>query len=108
MKIHMTQDIQIAPNTFLSTKMRRRIPLCGIEFEEEFLSELVCKHMFQTQEHDSPTISTAFEIYMRENTASHRRKFQLARNYPGRSVVDSWALYDNYGIEPKLIDWSNK
>jgi hypothetical protein len=45
----MTHDIQIAPNTFLSTKMRRRIPLCGIEFDEEFLSELVRKHMLQTQ-----------------------------------------------------------
>ena len=23
-------------------------------------------------------------------------------------VVNSWALYDNSGIEPKIIDWSNK
>jgi hypothetical protein len=23
-------------------------------------------------------------------------------------VVDSWAFYDSSGIQPKLIDWSNK
>ena len=23
-------------------------------------------------------------------------------------AVDSWVLYDNYGIKPKLIDWSDK
>jgi hypothetical protein len=41
----MTHDIQMAPNTFLSTKMRRRIPLCGIEFDEDFLSTLVAKQL---------------------------------------------------------------
>jgi len=84
----MTHDIQIAPNTFLSTKMRRRIPLCGIEFDEEFLTELVRKHMLQTQEHDSPTLSTAFEIYMRENTSSHRRKFQSNANLYFKTLVE--------------------
>ena len=76
----MTHEIQIAPNTFLSTKVKRRIPLCGIEFDEDFLSELVSKHMRDFQKHDRPTLSIAFEIYMRENTSSHRRKFQTNAN----------------------------
>jgi len=83
----MTHDIQIAPNKFLSTKMMRRIPLCGIEFDEEFLSELVRKHMLQNQAHDSPTLSIAFEIYMRENTSSHRRKFQSNANLYFKTLV---------------------
>ena len=40
-----------------------------------------------------------------------RRRFKAGlENFHERysKVVDSWALYDNYGIEPKLIDWSNK
>ena len=80
MKIYMTHEIQIAPNTFLRTKVKRRIPLCGIEFDEDFLSELVSKHMRDFRKHDRPTLSTAFEIYMRENTSSHRRKFQTNAN----------------------------
>ena len=40
-----------------------------------------------------------------------RRRFKAGfENFYKRysKVVNSWALYDNYGIEPKLIDWSNK
>lgn len=40
-----------------------------------------------------------------------RRRFKSGlENFHDRysKVVDSWALYDNYGIEPKLIDWRNQ
>ena len=40
-----------------------------------------------------------------------RRRFKAGlANFHQRysKTVDAWALYDNYGIEPKLIDWSNK
>lgn len=40
-----------------------------------------------------------------------RRRFKAGlENFHERysKVVNSWALYDNYGIEPQLIDWSNK
>ena len=40
-----------------------------------------------------------------------RRRFKAGlANFHQRysKIVDSWVLYDNYGIEPKLIDWSNK
>ena len=40
-----------------------------------------------------------------------RRRFKAGlENFHKRysKVVYSWALYDNYGIEPKLIDWSDK
>ena len=76
----MTNEIQLTPNTFLSTTIKRRIPLCGVEFDEDFLSELVSKHMTQFQKHQRPRLSNAFEIYMQENTSSHRRKFQTNAN----------------------------
>ena len=40
-----------------------------------------------------------------------RRRFKAGlENFHKRysKVVDSWAFFDNYGIKPKLIDWSNK
>jgi predicted ABC-type ATPase len=40
-----------------------------------------------------------------------RRRFKAGlENFYERytKVVDSWALYDSSGLEPKLIDWSNK
>ncbi len=40
-----------------------------------------------------------------------RRRFRAGlANFHDRysKAVDSWVLYDNYGIEPKLIDWSDK
>ena len=76
----MPNEIQLTSNTFLNTKIKRRIHLCGVEFDEEFLSELVSKHMSQFQKHHRPKISTAFEIYMQENTSSHRLKFQTNAN----------------------------
>ena len=76
----MPNEIQLTPNIFLNTKIKRRIVLCGVEFDEEFLSELVSKHMSQFQKHHRPKISTAFEIYMQENTSSHRLKFQINAN----------------------------
>ena len=40
-----------------------------------------------------------------------RRRFKAGLenfyNYYSK-VVNSWALYDNYGINPKLLDWENK
>jgi hypothetical protein len=51
-----------------------------VEFDEDFLSELVSKHMTQFQKHQRPRLSNAFEIYMQENTSSHRRKFQTNAN----------------------------
>jgi predicted ABC-type ATPase len=40
-----------------------------------------------------------------------RRRFATGRtNFDNlyRGLVDSWALYDNAGDEPQLIDWSEK
>jgi len=40
-----------------------------------------------------------------------RRRFKAGlANFHDRysKVVDSWVLFDNYGIKPKLIDWSDK
>ena len=55
---------------------KRKIKVHGIDFDEDFLSELISKHLKSKQLHLTPTISDAFEIYIRENPSSHRRKFR--------------------------------
>lgn len=76
----MSTELQISSHESLDTKLRRRVSVCGVEFDEEFLSELISKHMRDFQKKSRPTMSTAFEIYMRENTSAHRKKFQANAN----------------------------
>ena len=55
---------------------RKKIHIHGVEFDEDFLSDLVVKHLNEQHTTLRPKFSDAFEIYMRENTSSHRRKFR--------------------------------
>ena len=55
---------------------QKKILIHGVEFEEEFLSGLIVKHLSEKSTNLRPRFSDAFEIYMRENTSSHRRKFR--------------------------------
>jgi predicted ABC-type ATPase len=44
-----------------------------------------------------------------EDVIRRRFKAGLENFYKYYSkAVNSWALYDNYGINPKLLDWENK
>ena len=76
----MTHEIQIAQSTFLSTHIKKRISVCGIDVDEDFVKELLIKHLQETEAKDRPTLSDAFDIYMSENTSAHRRKFKLNAN----------------------------
>jgi integrase len=76
----MTHEIQIAQSTFLSTNIKKRISVCGIDVDEDFVKELLIKHLQETEAKDRPTLSDAFDIYMSENTSAHRRKFKLNAN----------------------------
>ena len=55
---------------------RRKVRLHGIDFDEDFLSELVARHFRRQQWLDKPLFSDAYGIYMRENPSAHRRKFK--------------------------------
>ena len=76
----MTHEIQIAQSTFLSTHIKKQISVCGIDVDEDFVKELLIKHLQETEAKDRPTLSDAFDIYMSENTSAHRRKFKLNAN----------------------------
>lgn len=80
MNTQMTHEIQIAQSTFLSTHIKKRISVCGIDVDEDFVKELLIKHLQETEAKDRPTLSDAFDIYMSENTSAHRRKFKLNAN----------------------------
>jgi hypothetical protein len=55
--------------------LKKLVKIKGVTFEEDFVAELISKHFNEQALKGSPTITTAFEIYMREHPHSHRRKF---------------------------------
>ena len=61
-----------------------QICLNGVNFDEDFLSALVAKHFTKQRWQVRHRISDAFEIYMRENPSSHRRKFQIVAHHAYR------------------------
>ena len=64
-----------APNELLILP-RGKVRLHGIDFEEDFLSELVAQHFRRQQWQVKPRFSDGYDIYMRENPSAHRRKFK--------------------------------
>ncbi len=55
---------------------RGNVRLHGIDFEEDFLSELVARHFKRQQWQANPRFSDAYDIYMREIPFAHRRRFK--------------------------------
>ena len=47
----------------------------GVPFEEDFVADLIAEHMTGSATTSAPTITDAYEIYMRESMADRRRKF---------------------------------
>jgi hypothetical protein len=76
----MKHEIQIAPRTYLNTQIRKRINVNGIDIDEDLIKELLIKHLKEFNTNQRPKLSDAFQIYMTENTSSHRRKFKLNAN----------------------------
>jgi integrase len=72
----MTLIIKPESTDELLFSSQKKILIHGVEFEEEFLSRLIVKHLSEKSTNLRPRFSDAFEIYMRENTSSHRRKFR--------------------------------
>lgn len=55
---------------------KAKVRLHGIDFDEDFLSELVARHFRRQQWQAKPRFSAAYDIYMREKPSAHRRKFK--------------------------------
>jgi hypothetical protein len=53
-----------------------KVHLHGIDFDEDFLSELIARHFRRQQWLAKPMFSDEYDIYMRENSSAHRRKFK--------------------------------
>ena len=49
----------------------------GVSFEEDFVADLIAEHMSGSSGITAPTLTDAFEIYMRESMADKRPKFAL-------------------------------
>jgi integrase len=77
----MTALVANASHNELLIIPKRKVRLHGIEFDEDFLSALVAKHLTQQRWQTRPKLSDAFDIYMRENPSAHRRKFRIVSQH---------------------------
>ena len=74
--VALSDELQILPKS--------QVRLNGINFDEDFLSALVAKHLTKQRLEVRHRVSDAFEIYMRENPSAHRRKFQIVSHHAYR------------------------
>jgi hypothetical protein len=72
----MSELVAAAAHDELVILPRGKVRLHGIDFDEDFLSELVARHFRRQQWNAKPMFSDAYGIYMRENPSAHRRKFK--------------------------------
>jgi hypothetical protein len=72
----MSELVAAAAQDELLILPKAKVRLHGIDFDEDFLSELVARHFRRQQWQTKPLFSDAFVIYMRENPSAHRRKFK--------------------------------
>ena len=72
----MSELVAAAAHDELLILPRGKVRLHGIDFDEDFLSELVARHFKRQQWQVKPMFSDAYGIYMRENPSAHRRKFK--------------------------------
>lgn len=64
------------------------VEINGVAFDKDYIAALLAK---QTQPAESQaTISTAFEIYMREHPNAHRRRFRATAELYYRYFVEMW------------------
>ena len=72
----MTELVAAAAPNELLILPRGKVRLHGIDFDEDFLSELVARYFRRQQWPAKPRFSDAYDIYMRENPSANRRKFK--------------------------------
>jgi integrase len=64
-------------------KVKRLIKINGVDFDEEFLARLVREHLAKQPMNRKPTLTDAFNIYIKENPSSTNMKFvaHATRNF---------------------------
>ena len=67
-------DFELSPVTPVGV-IRRLVRVKGVDFEEDFLAQLIGAHFFQKSSQNEPKLSDAMSIYLRESDAGDRRKF---------------------------------
>jgi hypothetical protein len=72
----MSELVAAAAHDKLLIFPRGKVRLHGIDFDDEFFSELVAQHFRRQQWQAKPMFSDAYVIHLRENPSAHRRKLK--------------------------------
>lgn len=83
----MSELLAAAATDELLILPKGKVRLHGVDFDEDFLSELVARHFRRQQWQAKPRFSDAYGIYMRENPSAHRRKFKTV-------ALQAYALFE--------------
>lgn len=70
-----SSDFEIT-NTFQKPVLRRLVRVKGVEFDEDFLAEIIADYFNRKQAGADPLLSDAMAIYLYESDASDNRKFR--------------------------------
>ena len=64
-------------------KLHRTVRINGVDFDEDFLARLISEHLAKQPMNRKPTITDAFNIYIKENPSSTNWKFvaHATRNF---------------------------
>ena len=62
--------------SFEKAQFRRFINIRGVEFDEDFLAQLISSYFIQSKNSQRPKVSDALAIYLHESTAGDSRKFR--------------------------------
>ena len=84
----MQKTFNLTPITYSNIELSRRITIQEVDFDERFLSELISNYFKSNSLIGCPTLSTAFDIYIRENPSSKRRKFIINATTYYNTFVD--------------------
>ncbi len=76
----------------------------GIDFDEDFLPELVPRHFRRHQWQAKPLFSNAYGIHMPENPSAHRRKFNTVAHQASSAGVSGLHAGRKYGFDETTTD----
>jgi integrase len=78
-------------------KIKRTVKINGVSFDEDFIAKLISEHLSKQQMNREPTITDAFNIYIRESPSSGNWRFVKA-------ATRNFNYFKSFWGDIKLVD----
>lgn len=84
----MKKTTELFPQIQIESDVKRLVKISNVNFDEDFIAQLVSNYFRTSRIRNCPTISHALEIYLKENPSSKRKKFRNNVNYYYKTFTD--------------------